>query len=366
MYPAYRPEIVETKTTTGTATVIVGHDGSQTPAFGDIRDQVLLEFETRIYNNLKLDGNPVPLLMADVLPGNFRETGYLYTDINNLLSTDFLSYVGWNKLDYTAQTYLPANQFSWNYSNSQNKLSFDRPDNINLLGAWRGIYRYFYDTENPALTPWEMLGFSIKPTWWNTVYGPGPYTSDNLVLWDDLSAGLVADPAGSYVLPDYARPGLTTVLPVDSEGNLVSPFVSVVGGYGETGFQKSWAAGDGGPVEASWWNSSAYPFAVMRVLALTRPAKFYSLFADRDLYRYNEEFDQFLYQDRYRLNANNIQVYGDGVSKASYINWIVDYNRQSGTNSTADLEASLSSLDVRLCYRMASFSDKQYLSLIHI
>jgi hypothetical protein len=363
LYPAYRPEIVVTKTTTGTATVIVGHDGSQTPAFGDIRDQVLLEFETRIYNNLKLDGNPVPLLMADVLPGNFRETGYLYTDINNLLSTDFLSYVGWNKLDYTAQTYLPTNQFSWNYSNSQNKLSFDRPDNINLLGAWRGIYRYFYDTENPALTPWEMLGFSIKPTWWNTVYGPGPYTSDNLVLWDDLSAGLVADPAGSYVLPEYARPDLSTVLPVDSEGNLVSPFVSVVGGYDDTSFQKSWVAGDGGPVEASWWNSSAYPFAVMRVLALTRPAKFYSLFADRDLYRYSQEFNQFLYQDRYRLNANDIQVYGDGVSKASYINWIVDYNRQSGTNSTADLEASLGSLDVRLCYRMASFSDKQYIKM---
>jgi hypothetical protein len=363
LYPAYRPEIVTTKTTTGTAVVIVGHDGSQTPAFGDIRDQVLLEFETRIYNNLKLDGNPVPLLFTDVLPGNFRETGYLYTDINNLLSTDFLSYVGWNKLDYTTQNYLPANEFSWNYSNSQNKLSFDRPDNINLLGAWRGINRYFYDTENPALTPWEMLGFSIKPTWWNTVYGPGPYTSNNLVLWDDLSAGLVADPAGSYFLPQYARPNLTDVIPVDSEGNLVSPFVSVVGGYDDTSFQKSWAAGDGGPVEASWWNSSAYPFAVMRVLALTRPAKFYSLFADRDLYRYNEEFDQYLYQNRYRLDANDITVYGDGVSKASYINWIVDYNRQSGTNSTAELEADLGSLDVRLCYRMASFSDKQYIKM---
>jgi hypothetical protein len=363
LYPAYRPEIVTTKTTTGTAVVIVGHDGSQTPAFGDVRDQVLLEFEIRIYNNLKLDGNPVPLLITDVLPGNFRETGYSYADINNLLATDFLSYVGWNKLDYTAQNYLPANQFSWNYSSSQNKLSFDRSDNTNLLGAWRGINRYFYDTENPALTPWEMLGFAIKPTWWNTVYGPGPYTSDNLVLWDDLEAGRVADPAGTYVLPAYVRPGLTTVIPVDSEGNLVSPFVSVVGGYDETGFQKSWVAGDGGPVEASWWNSSAYPFAVMRVLALTRPAKFYNLFADRDLYRYNDEFDQYLYQNRYRLDANDITVYGDGVSKASYINWIVDYNRQSGTNSTAELEADLGSLDVRLCYRMASFSDKQYIKM---
>ena len=363
LYPAYRPEIAITQTTTGTAVVIVGHDGSQTPAFEDIRDQVLLEFETRIYNNLKLDGNPVPLLITDVLPGNFRETGYSYSDINDLLSTDFLSYVGWNKLDYTSQNFLSTNQFSWNYSSSQNKLSFNRPDNTNLLGAWRGINRYFYDTENPALTPWEMLGFSIKPTWWNTVYGPGPYTSDNLVLWDDLEAGRVADPDGAYVLLAYVRPDLTTVIPVNSEGNLLSPFASVVGGYDETSFQKSWAAGDGGPVEASWWNSSAYPFAVMRVLALTRPAKFYSLFADRDLYQYNEEFDQYLYQDRYRLDANDITVYGDGVSKASYINWIVDYNRQSGTNSTAELEADLGSLDVRLCYRMASFSDKQYIKM---
>jgi hypothetical protein len=112
-------------------------------------------------------------------------------------------------------------------------------------------------------------------------------------------------------------------------------------------------------VEASWWNSSDYPFAVMRLLALTVPAKFFALFADRDLYKYNVEFDQYLYNERYRLDANGVQVYGDGTSKASYINWIVDYNRITGTNSTVALETDLQSLDVRLCYRMASFSDKQ-------
>ena len=102
----------------------------------------------------------------------------------------------------------------------------------------------------------------------------------------------------------------------------------------------------------------------MRVLALTRPAKFFSLFADRDLYRYSEEFEQYLYNGRYRLDANGIQVYGNGVSKASFIDWIVDYNRQTGLDSTQELEADLSNLDVRLCYRMASFSDKQYIKLL--
>jgi hypothetical protein len=359
LYPAHRPEIVPINTTSGEALVIIGHDGSQTPVFGDIRDDVLLEFEKRIYNNLKLDGNPVPLDIVNVLPGQFRETGYSFEEINSILGVDFLSYVGWNKLDYSTQDYIPNNEFSWNYSQSQNKLTPSQ----NLLGAWRGINRYFYDTQDPANTPWEMLGLTIKPTWWNTVYGPGPYTRDNLVLWDDLELGRVADPAGAYILPAYARPGLSEVIPVDSEGNLLSPLDCVVGSYSGTTFQRSWVLGDGSPVEASWWNSSAYPFAVMRVLALTRPAKFYSLFADRDLYRFSDEFVQYLYDDRYRLDANGIQVYGDGTSKASFINWIVDYNRVSGLNSTADLEADLQSIDVRLCYRLASFSDKQYIKL---
>jgi hypothetical protein len=358
LYPAWRPEITVQKTSSGTQSVIVGHDGSVTKTFDDIRDQVLLEFETRIFNNLKLDGNPVPIELSDVIPGQFRSTGYSETDINNILATDFLSYVAWNKLDYKAQDYFANNEFSWNYSGSQSRL-----DNDPLPGAWRGIYRYYYDTQQPELTPWEMLGITIKPDWWDTVYGAGPYTQDNLVLWDDLAAGFVADPLDPHFEPAYARPELTAVIPTSDEGALLSPFDAVVGTYNDQTFRKSWSLGDGGPVEASWWNSSAYPFSAMRLLALTRPAKFFALFADRDLYKFNTEFNQYLYNNRYRLNARDIEVYGNGVSKASYINWIVDYNRQSGLNSTADLTADLDFLDVRLCYRMASFSDKQYIKI---
>ena len=358
LYPAYRPAIVPVKTSSGEQLVVLGHDGSQTPIFDDIRDEVLLEFETRIYNNIKLDGNPVPLDVVDVLPGQFRTTGYSSAEINTILETNFLSYVGWNKLDYTTQNYSASNPFTYNYSSSTNKLN-----NENLLGAWRGINRYFYDTQQPELTPWEMLGFSVQPDWWEITYGPAPYTADNMNLWDDLELGLVRDPVGAYTLLAYARPGLTSVLPTDSAGALLAPLESVVGRYNPQTFQKSWAPGDGGPVEASWWNSSDYPFAAMKLLALTRPAKFFALFADRDLYKYSTEFDQYLYNGRYRLDANGIQVYGDGTSKASYINWIVDYNRITGTNSTVALETDLQNLDVRLCYRMASFSDKQYLKI---
>ena len=358
LYPAWRPEIVTQTTSSGTQTVLIGHDGSVTKTFDDIRDDVLLEFETRIFNNLKLDGNPVPISITDVLPGQFRQTGFSNADINNIFNADFLSYVAWNKLDYKTQDFSQTNEYTWNYRGSQSRLNND-----SLLGAWRGIYRSYYDTQQPEQAPWEMLGLTIKPDWWADTYGPGPYTQDNLVLWEDLEAGYVADPVAPYYLPEYARPGLTSVIPTGSLGQLLSPFDSVVGSYDNQTFRKSWILGDGGPVEASWWNSSAYPFAVMRLLALTRPAKFFALFADRDLYKYSADFDQYLYNDRYRLNANQIEIYGNGQSKASYINWIVDFNRQSGLDSTANLAAELDFIDVRLCYRMASFSDKDYIKM---
>jgi len=360
LYPAYVPEIFLDETYLDPVFVIRGHDGSITRAFGDFRDTLLLEFETRIYNNLKLDGNPVPLTTAEVVPGEFRTTDYTLGEITDILSQDFLTWVGWNKLDYKTQDYQQANQFTWNYSTASNKLTNNQPL---MVGAWRGLYNYFYDTIYPNTRPWEMLGFSVMPMWWEDEYGPAPYTSGNLVLWEDLAAGLVRDPVAPYVLPEYVRPGLTDVIPSGSEGALLSPMEVMVGNFNSNDFRKSWVVGDDGPVENAWRTSSAYPFAAMRLLALTRPAEFFSLFADRDLYRFDTSIDQYLYNGRYRLDANGVEVYGNGVSKASYIDWIVDFNRVSGINSTTALTADLKNLDVRLCYRMASFTGKNLLEI---
>ena len=359
LYPAYVPEIFLDETYVTPTVVIRGHDGSITRAFSDFRDQLLLEFETRIYNNLKLDGNPVPLTAAEVIPGQFRTTDYSLVEIQDILNQDFLTWVGWNKLDYKTQDYVATNEFTWNYSTASNKLNSDPL----FIGAWRGIYNYFYDTIYPATRPWELLGFSERPIWWQNQYGPAPYTSGNLVLWGDLAAGLVRDPVAPYVRPEYIRPELLQVIPVDSEGRLLSPQEVVVGNFNMADFRKSWSAGDDGPVENAWRTSSAYPFAIMRLLALTRPAEFFSLFADRDLYKFNTDYDQYLYNNRYRLDANGVEVYGNGTSKASYIDWIVDFNRVSGINSTDALTADLKNLDVRLCYRMASFTGKNLLEL---
>ena len=360
LYPAYVPEIFLDTTYVEPIFVIRGHDGSITRAFNDFRDVLLLEFETRIYNNLKLDGNPIPLTAAEVIPGQFRTTDYSLAEIQQILNQDFLTWVGWNKLDYKTQEYISGNQFTWNYSTASNKLTANQSL---AVGAWRGIYNYFYDTIYPNTRPWEMLGFSVMPVWWMDQYGPPPYTSGNLVLWGDLAAGLVRDPVAPYVRPEYIRPELLQVIPAGSEGALLSPMETVVGNFNSNNFQRSWIAGDDGPVENAWRTSSAYPFAIMRLLSLTRPAEFFSLFADRDLYKFDTDYNQYLYNQRYRLDANGVQVYGNGTSKASYIDWIVDFNRQSGINSTDALTADLKFLDVRLCYRMASFTGKNLLQI---
>jgi len=358
LYPSWRPQIYVDTSYVEPTTIILGHDGSKTVAFGDFRDDVLLEFENRIFNNIKIV-SPIPILPEDIIPGAFRTTDYSAQEVQEVFAGEFLSWIGWNKLDYNRQDYSAQNSFTWNYDQAGNKLNGQV-----LPGAWRGIYLDFYDTVTPHTTPWEMLGLTQKPTWWNDRYGPAPYTSGNLVLWDDLEAGLVTDPAGFYMKPAFARPGLTKIIPVGPTGELLSPFESIVGAYDPSGFRHSWQTGDYGPVEYSWRASSSYPFAVMRLFALTRPAEFFSLLADRDLYKYNTTLNQFLYNDRYRLDANGIEIYGLGTSKASFINWIVDYNAYLGNlQAPQTLGTALKRLDVRLCYRMASFSNKQYLKL---
>ena len=358
LYPAYKPEIYIDDSYITPTNVIKGHDGSITIAFGDYRDQILLEFETRIFNNLKIK-SPIPLDYADVVPGEFRTTEYTIEEINSILVSDFLAWTGYNKLNYTQQTYVADDPFTYNYSQSANRLN-GQP----LLGAWRGIYNYFYDTISPNTTPWEMLGFSEEPSWWQDRYGPAPYTSGNLVLWDDLARGYIADPIKPRIDPRFIRPNLVEVIPSGSEGELVDPLNAVAGNFDRTSFRRSWAFGDGGPVESAWRASSNWPFAVMRLLALTKPAEFFSLFVDRDLYKFNDTLGQYLWDNRFRLEAQNITpLYGNGTSKASYIDWIIDYNQQLGVNSNSDLENLLQNIDVRLCWRLAAFSDKKYLKL---
>lgn len=367
LYPSFVPGVILDNTYTTPTYFILGHDGSYTKLYGnyvndqltDFRDKVLLEFEIRIYNNLKVSGE-IPLSADEIIPGQFRTTEYTQTEILDIYRTNFLKWVGTNRIDYKTQQYSKNNQFSYNYNQSTNIL------NSELLkqGYWRGIYNWFYDTSNPAAAPWEMLGLTSEPTWWTTRYGAAPYTSDNTYMWQEISEGFVWNNGDSYINPLRIRSELLSVLPVNSQGSLQSPLPTLVGNYDSFTFNRDWVVGDQGPSETAYLRSSSYPFDLMRILALTKPAKFFNLNVDRDLYKYNTEIEQYLYNDRYHLNPKDIIVYGNGVSKASYINWVVDYINQRGVDGTTEITTTLRNLDVRLTYNLAGFSSKNYLKFL--
>lgn len=364
MYQATIPRVTTDTTYSQPIDFIVGHDGSYSRLYGnydpvtgifdDFRDMALFEFETRVYNNLKID-SALPLDYTDVFPGQFRTTDYTRNELLLAYSENFLAWVGRNRVDYRTQVYSSVNQFTYNYNKSANRLTGDVVDQ----GYWRGIYRWLYDTTNPADAPWEMLGFTTKPAWWDVQYGASPYLSTNTLMWGDLETGFVRGTGETF--SEYARPGLSSIIPVDAAGALVSPFISIIGSYSKLTFERSWVAGDEGPAESAYLRSSTWAFDQMMLLSVSKPAKFYNYYADRDNYKYDTQLDQYLYNNRNHIDPRTLEIYGSGTAKHSYINWVVDYMNQWGIDGNADVKNTLSNLDVRLVYRLAGFSDKQYL-----
>jgi hypothetical protein len=365
LYPAHEPKVILDTGYFQPTYFILGHDGSYNKLFGsyneeigvleDFRDQALLEFESRIFNNLKLD-EMLPIQLYEILPGFFRNTDYSYEEFMQIYTPLFLNWVGQNRIDYKSQFFNRLNEYTYNYSGSGNNVNGAPVEQ----GYWRGVYQYFYDT-TPDTTPWEMLAFAEKPNWWDERYGPAPYTKDNLILWNDLENGFIWNNGNSFEVEKLKRPGLSNIIPVDENGNIVAPLQSVIGNFTSNNFQKDWKVGDIAPVELSYRRSSSFPFDLMKLFAVMKPAKFFNLAVDLDNYRYNPEFNQYLVDKRGYLQVDEIELYGDGTAKTSYINWIIDYSKQLGVDSTTETKTLLDNLDVRLVYRLAGYSDKDLL-----
>jgi hypothetical protein len=187
LYPKYEPNISANPSYITDSLFIRGHDGSFTKAYGDYRDAIILEYEKRIYNNIKVLYNSDIFDINAFRPGAFRDLNYTTEDLNSILINDFSKWAGINNVDsVTNNTFDLANSFTWNYVGS-----IDSVFNNEVRGNWKNIYIHFYDTLLPNYAPWEMLGLKIKPDWWSTEYGNAPYRSTNTKLWTDLRDGYV-------------------------------------------------------------------------------------------------------------------------------------------------------------------------------
>ena len=250
---------------------IRGHDGSYVKAYKDFRDELLLELEKRIFNNIKAEYSTDRLDINKFIGGEFRINEFTKTEIDNTLLGDFTQWLqqNLNNQTYTNNTFYDRTN-NWTFSYAQTT----SPDGNVNPGFWRGMYVRAFDTDRPHSHPWEMLGLTTKPAWWNTVYGPAPYTGDNLVLWRDLEVGRIADPLNNRIDPKYARTGLTDFIPVDSAGKLLSPLDSrYAKNFDIRSATQNFKFGDRSPIENTWRRSSEYPFAILTAMLLNKPAK---------------------------------------------------------------------------------------------
>lgn len=366
LYPKFAPEIYTDYTYVTPTDFIKGHDGSLTPTFGDYRDDMLLELEIRIYNNIKTTYDEKTFSIYDSIPGKFRDTGYSLSDFNNITLKTYLQWAGLNRLDYiTNSSYVSELPFTFNYGNSLDSTGTALP------GSWRACFQYFYDTQHPDTAPWQMLGFSEMPTWWETYYGPAPYTSGNSILWTDLENGYIADGDRKGTESRFARPGLSKIIPVNENGELLAPIGLLTNNYNPESFNAKWNVGQWSPVETAWRNTSEYPFAVMYAAAMTQPAKFFALGIATNKYKFDTALGQYAVVDTHnRLTPDDIVINGyesspGVIDRASgYLNWIGDYLIGNGMSTKASLVHYVKDYNVQLSYRMAGFSGKQYLKVL--
>jgi hypothetical protein len=370
MWPAYVPKIYLDTTLLTPVNVIQGHDGSIITAYGDYRDALILELETRIFNNIKVKYDPSVFNVADVMPGYTRTSDYSLKEFNQVLAPSFYQWSGLVGIDFTQPlTYDRNNPFTYNYSGDA------APNGEATPGFWRGVYRWMLDTDRPHLCPWEMLGFSIQPNWWATVYGPAPYTSDNLILWTDLSTGTIREPGKPLVVVDkYIRPFLLSCLPVNENGDLLSPIrCGLAKGIVTISTANDFVFGDVSPIEAAWRRSSYYPFSVIIASMMLTPAKTFGLLLDRSRIVRNKA-GQLVYKDtNLRIQPSDIlvpSIYASTtrVQTAGIVNYIVDLILNiifsNNQNAYKSYQADLQSLTPQLSYRVGAFTNQNQFNLL--
>ena len=365
LYPKFVPEIYVDNTYQTPTTVIRGHDGSITPAFGDFRDQYLLELERRIYNNIKVDYNTNKIDLYSTLPGKFRKTDYSLDAFNRLLSKNFLQWSGQSNINYTTNKWYDVNNsWTWNYGGVK-----DIVTGAPLEGSWRAIYSNWFDTVTPNLTPWEMLGFSTMPLWWKGRYGSAPYTNGNTTLWQDLEAGYVWNNGDPYTDTRFVRPGLVKFIPVDSAGNLLNPTqIPVTNGSIGKLAGNDFKFGEQGPVEIAWRRSSDYPYAVQVALASARPADYFATQIDTSRFFKNAVTGFFTDVTNNTISTSLLVVNGDttsGITKRSsgYLNWIADAIKSYGIDPVTTINEFIAGFNVNLIYKMSGFTDKNLISV---
>jgi len=365
LYPAWEPTKYTDNTYRTAVDVIQGHDGSITKAYGDFRDNLLLELEKRIYNNIKIAYDQKVFDLTDYIENENRVADLKKTAIDKAMLSDFIEWTKLVDVDYTKNDFVRSDSFTFNYESMQS------PSGKKLPGYWRQVYMTAFDTDRPHTHPWEMLGFTVKPTWWETNYGPAPYTGDNLVMWQDIEAGKIAEPnKAARFVEKYKRVNLTQHIPAGESGEILSPLASgYAQGFTSLGIEDNFQFGDGAPAESAWRKSSEYPFALINSLIINQPNRMFATAFDRSR-QIRDAAGQLVYKDTNKhIELDNI-VYPPSVNSktqtytSGIVNYVADYMFLDTTSSYETYQQNISNIQNNIGFKLGAFTEKAKFKLI--
>ena len=383
MYSVYKPQRVIDKTYVDPMEVIIGHDGSRTPVTGNsLVDALILELESRIYNSIDRefsdpDYSPV-LKRESVFPGKYRVTDYEYPELVSVYQQNLAKWANIVQANVTSNTSFDAN----------NWMTYNTTE-----GSWKRIFLDIFDTLTPFETPWEMFGFGQKPAWWDEVYlnSTGRYNYN--AIFGDAQTGTIRRGPRQGVDPRYARPGIrdeSFVNPVLG-WVAVNPGKSLVEYFNETFLfdnlpgplrvpvvsesffnqaASDWEYGDIGPAENAWMKTELYPFELMELLFITKPAEFGFSFWDtkqREVAVANS--NQWINRSTFvRSNYTNVDVHREfnehgEVYKSGWQHWVSDRLSYLNRSITDDFGSLVRRLGVKLGHKLAGFTNPETLEL---
>lgn len=386
--PLWTPEFVLQNTATGgTVVMLRGHDGSLLPGYSiyttqnvslvsggvmidgvaqelDIRDQIMLAYEQQLYASCdtSLQGQRRPLFdLKTVQPGKFRTTDYSVSEFNQVATPLFERWAARSQKDFTTNTtYDPNNVWTWNFSQCTDI------DGDAIPGYWRGIYRYYFDTDRPDTHPWEMLGYTSEPSWWSNYYS-WTNPSQRAALIAAIVAGNVAEPTSTTIDSTFARANFAKFVPVDINGNLLDPLQAgiIVDTSDVTSYALDWEFGDFGPVENSWWNSEYISFTLSELGYLTKPVQFVETgweTLDNYLAHPGQANQWVSYSLGRRKHFSEYIVHNEIVNGTAYRvvgvqQWISDYVKSNGQDITKNFGDHVRGLQVKLANKVGGFTD---------
>lgn len=373
---SYKPKIIslDNITINGSSPMfLLCHDGSYEDLYNDYRDNALIELETKIYESIDetwRGGLPV-WNNYKMIPGKFRDTVYTYDEWRNFIASFLETWCNSNNLDYSEHTGFDYNDpFTYNYSNCVDE------EGNSLHGSFRAIYLYYYDTYQPNLTPWEMLGFGNEPSWWKKRYGFAPYKSSNMAMWKDIENGYIAEGNWQGIHKEFARPGLTTkYMPVDDKGNLLNPIQIGICSEAPTSYYASmtWEAGDMGNIETVWSCTTEYRYAIQTIMYLMRPVDWVESnwnTLDRIVLFDGTPYEQTIIKDTLnRPTPNEVIIHNEliddvYVRKIGIQQWIADFLTNENINITDYSGELIRNADTQLSYRCGRYYKEGSLKII--